>query len=349
MTIEEAASKFHWFKVADDGVVEMFLDHHMLSTFRNCEAKFELDMMANIKSKHRAWPLEFGICWHKMVEEFYLHHQDQEFDIHKWLALAIEVWNTNNMQEFEEHKTCKSIGGVHGFIGMLAQYAQFFAKEVDRLRLIGIEIPFGKKREVPIGGFTVQDYGMWINAKSVYGGDNVRCFLTGRIDFLMDSGSAIGPLDHKTTASFGNKNMANEYDPQEGMTGYIYATKKIVALHFPELLVGRQVNKIWMNFAQLTPEAEFHKRFRRIPIFKTDFQLEEWRLRQLRTFHKIYDMIVLGERPDWNTSQGCKFYNYDCTYKRLHQQNSSENMLTILNADFVVGEAWDTENVNKNN
>ena len=182
---------------------------------------------------------------------------------------------------------------------------------------------------------------------AIYQTNLVRCFLTGRIDFLMDSGSAIGPLDHKTSASFGNKNMANEYDPQEGMTGYIYATKKIVQSRFPELLVGRQVNKIWMNFAQLTPEPDFYKRFKRIPIFKTDFQLEEWRLRQLRTFHKIYDMIILGERPDWNTSQGCKFYNYDCTYKRLHQQNSSENMLTILQSDFVVGKPWNTETVNE--
>jgi hypothetical protein len=139
--------------------------------------------------------------------------------------------------------------------------------------------------------------------------------------------------------------MANEYDPQEGMTGYIYATKKIVEQRFPELLTGREVNKIWMNFAQLTPEADFHKRFRRIPIYKTPFQLEEWRKRQLRTFHKIYDMVVLGESPDWNTSQGCKLFNYDCQYKRLHQQNSSSNMLTILQADFNVGKAWDTETV----
>ena len=158
MTIEQAASKFHWFQVAEDGVVEMFLDHHMLSTFRSCEAKFELDMMANIKSKHRNWNLEFGICWHRMVEFFYLNSEKTEFDLNVWLSQAVELWQLNNMDEFAEHKTCKSMGGVHGFIAMLAQYAQFFAKEVDRLRVIGIEVTFGKKKEVPLGEFKVLDH-----------------------------------------------------------------------------------------------------------------------------------------------------------------------------------------------
>lgn len=341
MTIEEAAKKYHWIQIAPDGVVEMFLDHHMLSSFRNCEAFFELAMMANIKSRHRSWNLEFGITWHKMVEYFYLHNMESTFDLTAWLSSGVQIWQDNNMDEFAEHKSCKALGGVHGFIAMLAQYSQFFAKEVDRLRVIGIEITFGKKREVPLGRFT------GFNMDCMHDQTReVRCFLTGRIDFLMDSGSAIGPLDHKTTVTFGNKNMSNEYDPQEGMTGYVFATKKIVASRFPELLQGRKVDKIWMNFAQTSPEPDAMKRFKRIPIYKTDFQLEEWRLRQLRTFHKIYDMLVLGERPDWNTGHGCKFFNSDCIYKRLHQQNSSSNMISILNADFVVGKPWDTETVN---
>lgn len=345
MTIEEAAKKYHWIKIGEDGVVEMFLDHHMLSTFRACEAKYELDFMANIKSKHRNWNLEFGILWHKMVEYFYIHHQEAEFDFEKWLALAIPYWNEAEMDYFQEHKNYKALGGVYGFIAMCGQYAHFFAKEVDRLRVIGIEITFGKQKEVPVGGFEVVKRYPQVDADFDLGW--VRCYLTGRIDFMMDSGSSIGPLDHKTSVSFGNKNMSNEYDPQEGMTGYVYATKKIVQTRFPELLAGRKVDKIWMNFAQVTPAKDPMQRFKRIPIFKTDFQLEEWRLRQLRTFHKIYDMLILGERPDWNTSYGCKFFNSDCQYKRLHQQNSSSNMLTILQSDFVVGTPWDTETVNE--
>ena len=117
----------------------------------------------------------------------------------------------------------------------------------------------------------------------------------------MDSGNAIGPLDHKTTAFF-KGNPTNSYDPQEGMTGYVFATQQILKLQFPELLSSRKVDRIWMNFAQITPTANALERFKRVPIFKTDWQLEQYRLRQLRTFHKIYDMVILGERADWNTS-----------------------------------------------
>jgi len=193
---------------------------------------------------------------------------------------------------------------------------------------------------VPLGDFSVtQD---WDSPEASMNKAWVRCYLTGRIDFLMDSGSAIGPLDHKTTA-FIRDNPANSYDPQDGMTGYIYASQRIIKDKFPELLSTRKVDRIWMNFAQIAPEADAMKRFRRIPIYKTEYQLEEYRKRQLRTFHKIYDLLILGEKPDWNTSICNNFFHSECQYRNLHRQNTASSMLQILNSDFVVGEEWNPE------
>lgn len=334
MTIEEAANKFHWFNIAEDGVVEMFLDHHALQTFRLCEASFELSMMANIKATGRSWNLDFGIVFHKMVEDFYFAKQQDTFDLNAWLSSAVALWHESEMHFHESHKMYKVLGGVHGFVAMMGQYAEHFAKEVDRLRVIGIEITFGKKREVPLGKFLSYNNLGWPT--------NIRCHLTGRMDLLVDNGSAIGPMDHKTSAFF-KGNPAGPYDPQEGMTGYVFAARSIVAQSFPELAAGRKVDRIWMNFGQVTPNPDAMERFKRVPVFKTDFQLEQYRLRQLRTFHKIYDMITLGEQPDWNTAVCSNIFHSDCQYKNLHRQNSSSNMFSILNQDFVVAPAWNPD------
>jgi len=349
MNIEEACKRYHWIQVAPDGVVEMFLDHHALQTFRSCEAAFELSMMANVKAKGKSWNLEFGIIWHYMVEEFYIAKRDGVFNINTWLPKAITAWTKAKMDEqFETHKMYKTLGGLSGLIAMCGQYAEHFAAEVDRLRVIGIEITFGKKKEVPLGEFEVPNYKLRQVLRLSYidttESTKVRCYLTGRMDFLMDSGSSIGPLDHKTTAFFRGDPTA-AYNPQEGMTGYVYATKFILKDKFPELLEGRKVDRIWINFAQVTPNANAMERFKRIPIFKTDYQLEEYRLRQLRTFHKIYDMVILGERPDWNTAVCNNMFHSECQYRALHRQNTSDAMLQILQNDFVVAPAWDPEKV----
>jgi hypothetical protein len=353
MQIEVAAEKFHWFQIAEDGVVELFLDHHSLSTFRMCEASFELSMMGGVKSKNRSWNLEFGIIWHRMVENFYIAKRDATYDAQKWLNLAIGYWMSNNMDEFEWHSMYKKLGGAMGFLSMCAQYSEHFSAEVERLRIIGVEITFGKKREVPLGTFaayqldpTIQPHFKLEFDASV---QHVRCYLTGRIDFLMDSGNAIGPLDHKTTAFFGKGSPAAGYDPQEGMTGYIFATREILKRDFPELLSQRKVDRIWMNFATLTPCENPMDRFKRLPIFKTDFQLEQFRQRQLRTFHKIYDMVTLGEHADWNTNVCNNMFHSECQYKNLHKQNTSSAMFKILETDFEVKPLWNPENLEVTN
>jgi hypothetical protein len=274
-----------------------------------------------------------------MIENFYILKKEDKFDLIPWIQTAAQLWDEKQMHEqFSEHKMYKTLGGLPGFMAMMGQYANHFAAEMDRLRVIGIEITFGKNKEVPLGEFEI---GTEFTSGFPYK-PSVRCYLTGRIDFLMDSGSAIGPLDHKTTA-FIRDNPANSYDPQEGMTGYIYAAQRIIKDKFPELLESRKVDRIWMNFAQVAPQADAMQRFRRVPIYKTEYQLEEYRKRQLRTFHKIYDMLVLGERPDWNTSICNNFFHSECQYRNLHRQNTASSMFQILQSDFVVGPEWNPE------
>jgi hypothetical protein len=337
MQIEELVKKYHWLQIGEDGVLELYLDHHALSTFRQCEAAFELSIMGNVQSTKKSWNLEFGIIFHKMVETFYILQLENKFSFAEWLSYATELWGERDMDgNFYEHKMYKTLGGLPGFLAMMGQYVNHFAGDMDRLRVIGVEITFGKQKEVLLGEFT-SPYAISTALQS-----NIRCYLTGRIDFLMDNGSAIGPLDHKTTAYI-RDNPANSYDPQEGMTGYIYASQRIIKDKFPELLAARKVDRIWMNFAQIAPEADAMKRFRRIPIYKTAYQLNEYAQRQLRTFHKIYDMLVLGERPDWNTAICNNFFHSECQFRSLHRQNTPSALFNVLNSDFKVGTEWNPE------
>lgn len=338
MTLEEAISKYHFLqRNPETGGLEMFLDHHSMASFRMCQAKFELEILNNVRGKGREWSLDFGVVFHTMVERFYILKRDNEFEARPWVESGIELWHSKNLDSFSEHKTYKALGGLPGFMALLLQYSEFYESELDRLRPIGIEVPFGKKREVPLG--TVYFYVSATNEVLL-----CHCYLTGRIDFLMDSGNAIGPLDHKTAAWFSG-DMTENHDPQEGMTGYVYATSHIIKANFPDLFAGRKCDRVWMNYVQVKGEEDFNKRFKRIPIFKTEWQLEEYRLRQLQTMKGILELILSGDRPTMNTSVCNNVYHKKCPFHRLHRQNSPENMLTILRNDYEVAPIWDPEDM----
>lgn len=343
MTIEELASKYHWFKIGEDEVIELYLDHHALSTHRMCEAKFDLEIMQNYRGKGSVpWSLNFGTVFHKCVEMLYALRATGNFEFSTMLQLANQLWVEHDLDQYSEHKTFIALGGLPGFLVLLQQYAHFYSQESERLRPIGVEIPFGKNKEVPIGEFEWHNNDLNYYDPGWY--NKVRCYLTGRLDFLMDSGSAIGPMDHKTKAFF-KGNPADDHDPQEGMTGYVYAANHIIKHQFPELLQSRKVDRIWMNYVQVKQESDFNKRFKRIPIFKTDYQLEQYRLRQLSTFERIFSMVTTNRTPDWNTSVCGNTFHQDCTFKGLHRQNTERDMFRILENDFYKAPAWDPDNV----
>jgi hypothetical protein len=339
MTIEEAISKYHFIKRGEDGTLELYLDHHSLQSFRQCESYFELSILNNIRPKGKSWSLSFGIVFHKMIEDFYREKMAGTFDLISWITSGLEIWETAKLDQFKAHKTYENLGGKAGFLALLAQYGDHYSRELEKLRPVGIEIAFGKHKEVPLGEFEVKAFTSQGYTTSM----NVRCYLTGRIDFLMDSGNAIGPLDHKTAAFF-NK-PENSYIPQEGMTGYVYATKHIIKNNFPALLEGRKVDRIWMNFVQVKSEPDLNKRFKRIPIFKTDWELEQYRLRQLRTFQKIYDLMFTNVTADWNTAICNNFFHTECPYRAIHRQNSLESQLVLIQSDYEITPPWDPENI----
>lgn len=335
MNLDQALTQVHWLKKIDDNHYEMFLDHHSLSTFRNCEQYFQHTMVEGWSGKGRMpWFFAIGILVHEFIEDFYKMRELQDLDYSKLIEHASAAWHRMDMDaNYWEEKGLQQLGGLPGFMALVSQYASFYTSDVERLRPIATEVAFGKGREVFLGSFTVD-------------ATQVDCYLAGRIDLLMDNGRTVGPMDHKTTAAiYGD--MIEKYDPQDGMTGYIFATKQIIEKHFPDLAKERKLNMMWMNFIGISNQPDSNKRFKRLPLHKTDWQLEEFRKRNLTTFRNIFNMFYLEQEPQWNTGLCGNMFRRDCMFKRVHRQSDLNSAYLVMVQDLVKKPLWDPANPNQ--
>jgi hypothetical protein len=279
------------------------------------------------------WFLDFGILFHQIVEDIYTWKQEDTYDNHRLAEHISALWTAGDYEWHmqRQDKAVLALGGLPGLIALGIQYTEYYNRDTERLRMIGTEITFGKKREVLLGSFVVDEE------------INIDCYLTGRIDFMMDSGHKIGPMDHKTRSYF-KGDLGAAYNPQEGMTGYIFATKQILKHNFPELYEKKQVDTCWMNFVQVQSEPDPLKRFKRIPIMRTEYQLEEFRLRQLSTFEQIFRMMYFDQRATWDTEKCAHWFGFnDCMYRKVHRQPDLQSQLVVLQTDFQEGSYWNPE------
>jgi PD-(D/E)XK nuclease superfamily len=356
-SLEEFLEKnptIHWISLnSATGIYELILDNQLMSDFRGCPAYFfpvYADGYRLKGAESRNWYLEFGILFHKRVEEYYLKFRDPKFILHEWaIKDTIDAWEAADMSYHAAHKEYQSIGGIQGFCGLMLAYATRFSAENERIRVIGTEIPFGKAKEVPLGSvYPMKDYRFYALEDSCY----LNIYLSGRIDVLIDDGSSICPMDHKTMNSFRNDpNLRFELD--EGPTGYVYAVNKILPSFLAQQgldssLLRRSCNKILMNFVSKSIPKE-GERFKRLPILKTQEQLEAYRLRMLLTARNLFAALVEYASTGVamrDTAKCTNWYMHDCTFINVHRQNSRENELNILNSFFEKKPIWNTEESN---
>lgn len=348
--------KLHWLKFGEDGVPELYLDNHMLQTFRQCPSRFELEFIHGYGGTGHVWFLDFGIAVHTCVEYYYLHRRDENFDLFWWSGTyAKSVWDKLRMDEYYNkdsqwhHKNYEYLGGATGFCALLLQYASIYHSDNERLRVVGTELYFGKGKEVPL---TTTEFE---SNPYIAGSLPFRMYLCGKIDLLMDDGFNIGPMDHKTVGDFGGKNPIKSYEIHDGMTGYVYATRML--MRDLKIYNGndspRNTNKIWMNFLQVKPLPEKRRdgtiptaqdRFKRLPLLKTDWQLETYRQRQVSTGQAIFAQLTQPSLAWYRNTQVCTNYmRHDCMFQEVHRQNSREDELVHLSSNFNQGKLWDPE------
>jgi hypothetical protein len=342
------------FTLAEDGVLEIYADNHMLSSLRTCEGYFVEGIINRIQGRGRGWSLTFGIWMHQMMEYFYQAHKEdwqgewnfrrEIFDADGKLALAeglkfqqnpqnfIQLgqleWTAANMDEFAEFKQYKALRGFQGAALLLLQYYTCHANGQERLRIVGAELSFGRNREVPIVVTHTLQYPF-------------RAYLTGRVDLVVDNGIVIGPLDHKTTAYF-DGTEGSSYKPHDGMCGYTYALNTLMGDKF--LAEGKKVNTVVVNHICLKEQKTPEERFKRTFKSYTDAEFNEYVLRMRRTFGKLYSLVCLEEAADWNTSVCTMMYYHDCPFKAIHEVSPASRQ-SVIEQFYQIGPAWNPYNV----
>lgn len=326
----------------EDGIFELYADHHILSHLRLCEAYYVENFINQLGLRgDRTWYLEFGIWFHLMMEKFYSVYKQQtdfvnpvdsgfKFQCSDFASYGAEKWNELDLQYFtkqpERFKACAKIGGLTGAIHILTSYWSMYGAGRETLKIIGTELSFGRGKEVPILEKPQPRYNI-----------PFRAYYCGRIDAIGDDGTNAFPVDHKTTNNITPETGRN-FSPHEGMEGYTFALSKIFKTFFPNY--ERVCTKALVNHVQVSYNADYTKRFKRTNLYYSPNQLEEWRMRQIRSFKRIWNLLIEEETPDWNTSTCHDIYNYPCPFRTLHEQDSI-NRGTIINAHYIQIKPWD--------
>jgi hypothetical protein len=279
---------------------------------------------------------------HDCLERFYdaFKKTGQPPELDPWVNYCLELWDLYDLDYYKpdplklvknyraDEKKYHSFGGREGAAGFLIHYYGFYINQ--RLRVVGTEIAFGRSKEVLLGTFeyTVNCYGVV---------QIIRVYLTGRIDLLGDNTYKIGPVDHKSTARF-DGHESDDFDPHEGITGYIYAINEILKKRFPE-----NPHKICRDgwIYHISVNALEQTRFKATLITKTPQQLLDYAARQLRTARRILDVLT-GQVPDMNTLVCNNIYNKPCPYRELHRQPTEQRSATIQQF-YEIRPAWNPE------
>jgi hypothetical protein len=148
----------YWVQLAEDGVIEFYLDNHMLQTFRACEARGILDFIEGYTGSGRIWFLDFGTVVHDLMESYYVTRYFDSFDIHSFCMNDVaRTWNDRKMDYYKTldpkhpwRKHLDALGGVLGLMNLMAEYTALFQKDNERFRVVGAELYFGKGKEVPL-------------------------------------------------------------------------------------------------------------------------------------------------------------------------------------------------------
>lgn len=333
MNLKEATQKYKWIKEGSDGVCELYCDNMMLSSLRQCEAYFAESILNNIRGNARAWSLEFGQFMHHCLEFFdaFENGSAEDYQV-QWLTQCKELWyETYKLEEFADRKQYKSLKGWPGAQLLLMQYHQIYGEGKERLRTVGTELSFGKDKEVPLQDdeYATEESGV-----------RFRAYYTGRLDRIVDNGTTIGPLDRKTTAYF-DGSESGDFKPHEGMQGYVYALQHLVnrITKGEAARQGRLCNSIIIDHISLKETKEPYERFKRSVKTYTPQEMERWRLRQLSTFSRLYDIVINERTPDWNTAVCNYMYYHQCPYKTLHEVDELQRPI-VLSQFYQITQPW---------
>jgi hypothetical protein len=105
-----------------------------------------------------------------------------------------------------------------------------------------------------------------------------------------------------------------------------------------------------MNHIQLKSSI-IAERFKRVPLYKTDAELEAWRLRQIATARDILNAtlgtLATPPLPFWYNANVCtNWFHAECLYYKVHRVDPL-TQITVLKNEYVQKPIWNPETRDK--
>jgi len=287
--------------------------------------------------------IALGSWWSSVMESFY---NEMTFGTlptdHHIYKFVTDAWSEHKMEDYasaddKTREVFDKFGGLDGGRLMALEYYEAFAKQhYSSWQIIGAELGFGWKDELPLG----ED-------------DKVVVYYGGKPDLVIldRAQNMIMPLDFKTKDSVpGNATLM--YKPHPQTAGYIYAVNKMLDMMYGHNLTDAATRPlsptkcIIMICARFRPTDKPRSGVRSprflpvYPQYSAD-EIEEWRQSVMEKCRRLRDSI---ERGVWTPRESaCHLYYNGCVFRCVCSQPANIRQ-ALLKSDFVKVEPWSPYN-----
>lgn len=332
-----------FYEVLPDGRYRFRVDHHLISDFNLCDRYFNFRHMGDSQgnvwgSKTLNLKIALGSWWSTTMEMLYseMAHNVLPTEHHVY-KFASDAWREHDMDAYKnsDPEVYDKFGGSDGARLMALEYYHSFAEQhFKQWRVIGAELGFGWRDELPLG----ED-------------DKVVVYYGGKPDLVIldQSQNMVMPLDFKTKDSVpGNASVMFKPHPQTA--GYIYAVGKMLDILIVERAADHALTTmpkaptkcIIMLCARFRPTDKPRSGVRAprfLPVYPnySEAEIEEWRTGVMEKCRRLRDSI---ERSVWTPRESaCHLYYNGCAFRRVCSMPANTRE-AVLRSDFVKLAPW---------
>ena len=305
---------------------ELILDNSKRSTFRQCKAKYKLQIIHGLQSNFGSTALRYGSTWHAIQEGFHSWVVENGWPvdptanmeaISRGLVLGQETYikESQNKEFYDDYKNFNTA------VSAFNEYLDYFIADRSHMKIISTE----KKFSCPIEPENSAEDKILSKLPPIK--------FTGKIDLCVEMDHTKWIEDFKTTG-WRLDEVIKKANRSPQLIGYSYAGKRI--LDFEP--AGCLCSFAYIGATKSKTTGQYGKtryQFRRVPQLYTEGDIKAWKLSFIDTAREIYFHTMEDFWPQ--SFDNCYMYGA-CPYLRLCQQHVP---FEELNTDGFRIEFWD--------
>ena len=304
---------------------ELVLDNSKRNVFRQCKAKYNLQVNHGLQSNFGSTALRYGSTWHAIQEGFHSWVAENGWpkdstELMQAISDGLELGQKKWIAESAKKEYYDDYKNYNTAVTAFNKYLDYFADDKVFMNIISTETKFS----CPIEPESKLEEKLLSKLPQL--------IFTGRIDLCVEMDHAKWIFDFKTTGWYLDK-VIQQANRSPQLIGYSYAGKKI--LDFAP--AGCLCSFAYIGATRSKKTGEYggiRYDFRRVPQLYTNHDVEEWKLSFIDTAREIY----FHTKEDYWPQSFDNCYQYGaCPYLRLCQQHTEfEN----LNLDGFHEDFW---------